>query len=81
MTRPCLIAYARTMSSQTATGHEKSEGLPLFPQERIFVVRFDRTTDLAAGRCAGKLEVVATTGQHRFTDLAELLEQFRKLIV
>ena len=69
------------MSSRAATSDEKVEALPLFPQERTFVVRFDRTTDLAAGRCAGKLEAVATTGRHSFSDLAELLEQLRKLIV
>lgn len=80
-TRRLLLAYPRTMSSRSATGYEKDEELPLFPQERIFVVRFDRTTDLAAGRCAGKLEAVATTHQHSFADLAELLEQLRKLIV
>jgi hypothetical protein len=81
MTRPRFTAYAGTMSDRTATGQEKHEGIPLFPQERTFVVRFDRTTDMAAGRCAGKVEAVATTGKHSFTDLAELLEQFRKLIV
>ena len=53
---------------------------PLFPQERTFVVRFDRTTDFAAGRCAGRLEPVVTSGRHSFADLAELLDHLRKLI-
>jgi hypothetical protein len=58
----------------------EDDNLPLFPQERTFVVRFDRTTDLAAGRCAGRLESVATSGRHSFADLAELIEQLRRLL-
>lgn len=53
---------------------------PLFPSERTFVLRFDRTADLAAGRWSGKLEEVATSGRHSFADVAELLEHLRKLV-
>ena len=68
------------MSNSSTRLEEDESERPLFPQERTFVVRFDRTTNLAAGRCAGKLEAVAHSGRHSFADLAELLEHLRKLI-
>jgi hypothetical protein len=68
------------MNGRTGAPGDEQNQLPLFPHERTFIVRFDRTTDLAAGRCVGKLEVVATSDRHSFADLAGLIEQFRMLI-
>jgi len=68
------------MNGRIDAWDDEKSGLPLFPQERTFIVRFDRTTDLAAGRCAGKLELVATSDRYRFADLAGLIEQIRMLI-
>ncbi len=67
------------MSERVRSDDEKLQR-PLYPQERTFVLRFDRTTDLGAGTFRGKLEEVASSGRHHFASLAELLEHLGKLI-
>jgi hypothetical protein len=68
------------MSRAASTDDKDESTMPLYPHERTFVVRFDRTTDFADGKCAGKLEAVATNSRHSFEDLTQLLGHLRRLV-
>ena len=74
-TTPGYLALMR----DAAGNDEKTQG-PFYPEARTFILRFDRTADLCAGRWTGKLEEVESNGRHRFTDLVQLLQHLHKLV-